>query len=198
MFKEFILHNLGCTNCAAQIETAVKKLDGVFAVSVVFATKTMVIEMDETKVDSIIMLAKALIGSIEADVVVQEKTKHDDQTQTEDNHDHSLKNKGIRLLISGVFFAAAITLTHIDKSLYLTVPLYLASFLLSGGMVLLNAGRNITKGRVFDENFLMSIATMGAFAIGSFDEGVAVMLFFKRACIFRAKQWANPAALSRR
>lgn len=57
--------------------------------------------------------------------------------------------------------------------------LFLISYILSGGEVVHRALKNITKGDVFDENFLMSVATIGAFAIGQYPEGVAVMLFFQ-------------------
>jgi Cd2+/Zn2+-exporting ATPase len=56
---------------------------------------------------------------------------------------------------------------------------FLSGYLLIGGEVLLRAAKNILKGQVFDENFLMTIATIGAFAIGEFPEGVAVMLFYQ-------------------
>ncbi|HZK57139.1 MAG TPA: heavy metal translocating P-type ATPase, partial [Clostridia bacterium] len=56
---------------------------------------------------------------------------------------------------------------------------YLASYLIIRGEVLQRAGKNILRGRIFDENFLMVIATIGAFAIGEFPEGVAVMLFYQ-------------------
>jgi Cd2+/Zn2+-exporting ATPase len=57
--------------------------------------------------------------------------------------------------------------------------LFLASYLLTGGEVLIRAGRNITRGELFDENFLMGIATIGAFAIGEYPEGAAVMIFYQ-------------------
>lgn len=66
-----------------------------------------------------------------------------------------------------------------DLSPELTLGLYLASYLLVGGEILYKAVRNIFKGNVFDEHFLMSIATIGAFIIGEYLEGVAVMLFFQ-------------------
>ena len=90
---------------------------------------------------------------------------------TEVEADKALRNKRIRLIASGVLFAAAFAMS--------TPPLYIISYLLSGGTVLLSAGRNILRGRVFDENFLVSVATLGAFAIGYFDEAAAVMLFFQ-------------------
>ena len=57
---------------------------------------------------------------------------------------------------------------------------FLAAYLLTGGQILWQAARNIVKGEVFDENFLMAVATIGAFAIGEYAEGVAVMLFYRK------------------
>ena len=78
----------------------------------------------------------------------------------------------IRLIISAIIFAVALA---IENNLYLM----LASFAFSGGDVIIQAVKNILKGKVFDENFLMTIATVGAFIIGEYPEGAAVMLFFQ-------------------
>ena len=68
----------------------------------------------------------------------------------------------------------------------LKLSLYLISYLLAGGGVLKSAARNLISGKVFDENFLMTIATLGAFAIGEYPEGVAVMLFYEIGEFFQA------------
>jgi len=93
--------------------------------------------------------------------------------------DKTLRNKAIRLAASGAFFAAAMVMSHLGIAENLAPPLFIISYLLSGATVLFSAARNITNGRVFDENFLLSVATLGAFAIGYFDEAAAVMLFFQ-------------------
>jgi Cd2+/Zn2+-exporting ATPase len=77
---------------------------------------------------------------------------------------------GIALFAAGMLFASTPVLR---------LAVFLASWLLIGGGVLLGALRNIVKGRVFDENFLMTIATLGAFAIGEYPEAAAVMLFYR-------------------
>lgn len=84
--------------------------------------------------------------------------------------------KLIGMGVGVILFAIAIS---VKFSFRVRLALYLLSFLLIGGEVLLRALRNILKGRVFDENFLMTTATIGAFAIGEFPEGVAVMLFYQ-------------------
>jgi Cd2+/Zn2+-exporting ATPase len=87
-----------------------------------------------------------------------------------------------RIIIGGVVFAAAMILQ--TKFEWLRLPLFAAGYIVAGGSVLLKAGRNMIRGRVFDENFLMSIASLGAFIIGEYPEGVAVMLFYQIGELF--------------
>lgn len=86
------------------------------------------------------------------------------------------KKKAIRLGISAVFFAVALL---IEFPYWIGSMLFLITYILSGGEVVLKAVKNIIRGQVFDENFLMTIATIGAFIIQEFPEGVAVMLFYQ-------------------
>ena len=102
------------------------------------------------------------------------------------SHDHGnlLENKEdlIKLIVgTGIFAFVSI----VKFSFPYELALYLISYILIGGEVLLQALKNIVKGKVFDENFLMSIATVGAFAIGEFPEGVAVMLFYQIGELFQ-------------
>lgn len=93
--------------------------------------------------------------------------------------------KGLRrILIGGVIFAAAIIINA--RIEWLGIVLFLISFLIVGGDVVLGAVRNITRGQIFDENLLMSIATIGAFCIGEYPEGVAVMLFYQIGELFQS------------
>jgi Cd2+/Zn2+-exporting ATPase len=90
------------------------------------------------------------------------------------------KIKLIRLLGGLVVFATGITLEKIfQKNGRITLVVFILSFLLLGGDVILRALKNIIRGKVFDENFLMSIATTGALAIGEHSEAAAVMLFYQ-------------------
>lgn len=104
------------------------------------------------------------------------------------SHDHShaepinLKDN-LRLIIGALVFGAAILL---DRDSTLTILLFVLSYLLIGGNVLLTAIKNIARGEVFDENFLMSVATLGAFFIGEYPEGVAVMLFYEIGELFQS------------
>ena len=95
-----------------------------------------------------------------------------------------MKKRLWRIIIGGVVFAAAmITNLYFE---WLPLSLFLISFLIVGSDVVLSAVKNIFRGQVFDENFLMSIATIGAFLIGEFPEGVAVMLFYQIGELFQS------------
>jgi Cd2+/Zn2+-exporting ATPase len=102
------------------------------------------------------------------------------------SHDHgenSVRTMMIRLIASAAIGAAAILL-----SLNSTVELilFIVAYLIIGGDIVLRAVKNIIRGQVFDEYFLMSIATIGAFAIGEYPEGVAVMLFYQVGELFQS------------
>lgn len=92
-----------------------------------------------------------------------------------------------RLLFGAVLFAAGIFLTHSALPLQLGIATLTVAYLWLGGKVLLTAARNILGGHIFDENFLMSIATLGAFAIGEYPEAVGVMLFYRVGEYFENK-----------
>lgn len=110
----------------------------------------------------------------------QEHHHHDEHGHDghEHHHDHGeLDKKDIAMFAAGaVLFVAAL---FTDKGSMYELPLFLAAYLLVGWEILYSAVRNMMRGSWFDENFLMSIATVGAFAIGEYPEGVAVMLFFR-------------------
>lgn len=180
--KVLILKGLCCANCAAKIEGKVKKLDSVRTASVDLASQKLFLEADDIKEFSRLFEdIKAIVKAVEPDVdVYKEEDKNDKVHEQEEN---GLINREIlQLLVGAILF---IIPQVVDSSLYLKLPLFLASYVIIGGGVLLRAVKNIVKGQVFDENFLMSIATVGAFAIGQYPEGIAVMLFYKIGEIFQ-------------
>jgi len=172
--KELILEGLNCAHCAQKIETKVKEIEGVKDASVNFVSKKMTLELDDMlQSASIVEQASLIAKSIEKDIEVideQEKNKEKDDDSDFD------KKELIKLGLGILLFAAALVL---DLSYWVEFGLFFASYLIIGGEILLKALRNISKGRIFDENFLMCIATVGAFLIGEFPEGVAVMLFYQ-------------------
>lgn len=88
-----------------------------------------------------------------------------------------------RLVVGGILTAIA-ALAGLPQMV--TIPLFVLAYLLIGGDIVWRAVRNITRGQVFDENFLMAIATVGAFAIQQYSEAVAVMLFYQVGELFQS------------
>ena len=177
--KVFILEGLGCADCASKIESGVKNLEGVKVVSVDFVSRKLTLETDENinsqklneDIISIVKRIEPDVKVISAEEVIKEKVKENNKEEEDDN-----KKEIIRFGISGAFFALGLVL---NLPGWMEFSVFLISYIVSGGRIVLRALKNITRGQVFDENFLMSIATIGAFFIGEYPEGVAVMLFFQ-------------------
>jgi len=100
----------------------------------------------------------------------------------EDEASNESEGKGeiIKLIAGAVIFAAGMVLDN-----YIRLAVFIAAYLVLGGNVVLRALKNIAKGQVFDENFLMSVATIGAFAIGEYPEAAGVMLFYQIGEMFQ-------------
>lgn len=91
-----------------------------------------------------------------------------------------LENREAVSLVGGAFlFAAAMLIHHMTEIEYLPDILFVISYVILGAEIVITAARNLFRGKMFDENFLMTIATIGAFAIGDFAEAVGVMLFYR-------------------
>ncbi len=109
---------------------------------------------------------------------------HNHEHKNSHNHEHGSgdlnKKKIIQLTLGILLFAAGVVLERIFPEIaYFSIAAFIIGYLILGGEVVIRALRNIAKGQIFDENFLMSIATVGAFLIGDFAEAVAVMLFYQ-------------------
>ena len=100
------------------------------------------------------------------------------------------KKEITRLIIGAVIFAAGIiidNLSALELHLYVILAVFISAYIVLGGEVVLQALKNIARGRVFDENFLMSTATIGAFIIGEYPEAVGVMLFYQVGELFQER-----------
>ncbi|WP_164950561.1 heavy metal translocating P-type ATPase [Clostridium sp. FP2] len=182
--REFILEGLGCANCANKIEANCKKIEGVVDANINFISKNLVIKFQsEDKILIIIDEVKKIVKRIEPDVVLIPK-KENTFKYEEKGHNHSKtkveegnnKNKIMAVSIGIAIFIIAVVF---KLDYWVEFCLFLISYLLIGGEVLIVAIKNILRGEVFDENFLMALATVGAFSIGEFPEGVGVMLFYQ-------------------
>ncbi|MFZ5989488.1 MAG: heavy metal translocating P-type ATPase [Bacillota bacterium] len=176
--KEFILEGLDCANCAVKIETKVKDIDGVKNATVNFVSKKLTLELNSlSDAERITKEAARIAKSIERGINVVEGRNIKADAESKLN-----KLELLRLATGSLFFGTAVLLS---LPLWSELTLFLVSYFLIGSEVILKALRNIARGQVFDENFLMAIATVGAFAIGEFPEGVAVMLFYQVGELFQ-------------
>ena len=95
-----------------------------------------------------------------------------------------MKKKGIKIIIALILFIFAMAINF--ENVWINNGIFILSYIIVGFEILRKAVRNIFRGKVFDENFLMAIATIGAFAIGEFPEAVAVMLFYQIGELFQS------------
>ncbi|KNY29386.1 heavy metal translocating P-type ATPase [Pseudobacteroides cellulosolvens] len=176
--KYIYFSGLHCADCAAKIENEVNRINGVKSASLDFVSQKLTIDaIDKNNLHDIVQQAAEIAVSIEPDIQII----NNENTNENPNEARTLKTKKEWLKrtafgLGALLFAVAV---FIDFPFWAQLSLYVASYLLVGSEVVLRAFKNILKGRVFDENFLMSIATIGAFAIGEYPEGVAVMLFYQ-------------------
>ena len=171
MRKEFILNGLDCGLCAGKIEREIGDLDGVSFASVDFLSKTLAIELNADRKDIILKQVSKISVSHGSDIRISEKSRE------QKNKEEELSLPDIILLSAGDILFLSGQILRLPR--FWEFALFFAAYLIIGGRVLLTAAKNIVKGRVFDENFLMSLATIGAFATGEYPEGAAVMLFYR-------------------
>ncbi len=179
--SEIILEGLNCANCIAKIEKQTASLKGVMDSKFNFARETLVIDHDESvDFNELFNDVKKIVLSAEPDVVLKLKQ---DQGESDLGIDKSLKINILRFSISAIL----LFLTYVLKlEGNIKVGVLLMSYVLVGYDVVLRAFKNIFKGEIFDENFLMSIATFGAIGIRQYPEAVAVMLFYQAGETFQS------------
>ena len=172
--KQYILDGLDCAHCAVKIEDTVKNIDGVEDTSVNFVSKKLHVKIgngvNNKNIDNEII---ELIKEVEPDIIIN-KSEIGAGTLKE----HILNNlNDIGIFLIGILFFALALIFPVTNMIKLT--LFIASYIIVGGDIVKKALRNITKGQIFDENFLMTIATLGAFTIKQYPEAVTVMAFYR-------------------
>jgi len=195
VIKEYALQGLDCANCAAAIEDAVGRLDGVSSASLNFVTATLRVVFADACLDDLNRNIEAIVRRHEPDALLVEKTKSTkaEQALTKRNSGAS----ATKLIFGAGLLALAVTLKLLTDtggsalegffgmSLLALLGHFCAYIVLGGGVILL-ALRNIARGGIFNENFLMAIATLGAFGIGECLEAASVMLFYQLGVFFQA------------
>lgn len=212
---KLVLSGLDCANCANKIEAKVNKINGIKNASLNFSTTVLTVEINkEEEKNNIINEIKSIVKKLEPHVKVSEKAdnkdidssrakctsscctnshEHENHEKEQHGHTHEFKenNNGflgylkdnLLLIIGAIVYIIA--LAYKSNENLLSFILFGISYLIIGGEVILSAIKNIIRGEVFDENFLMSIATIGAFFIGEYPEAVAVMLFYQIGEVFQ-------------
>jgi len=178
-----LLEGLDCANCAAKIEAQVQKLEGVTFASVDFVSTKLTLETGPgVNISELNEKIKGIVKKIEPDVqvifgesAVKEKAKEKDDDDDDDEGEENHKKQIIKLVVGGVIFAVGMIFKFQG---WLELTIFITSYAIVGGSVVLRAIKSIARGQIFTEHFLMSVATIGAFFVGEYPEGVAVMLFY--------------------
>ncbi|WP_438943397.1 heavy metal translocating P-type ATPase [Romboutsia ilealis] len=178
---EIALGGLNCAHCGEEIGNKVSKLDNVIQSNLNFISKKLTFEVaknvDEKLVTEEII---KIINDTEPGLDIKVSFS-DTKTKKENKEEVEISNKGdlIKLIIGSIMYIFGIFQTATGFESKFANIVFLMVYLIVGYDVLLKALKNASKGRVFDENFLMSIATVGAVIIGEVPEAVGVMLFYK-------------------
>ena len=191
--KIYLLENLGCAHCASKMEEQIADLDGISEATITFATKQL--RVTAKNPDRYLDQIRKICTSIESEVVVKEKDpKPKAQTATSETHAASKKETfskekidTICIIIGAILFVAGEIMEHKGFATTTTLPVFVIAYLALGGVIVVKAAKNISHGQVFDENFLMSVATLAAFAINDSAEAVGVMLFYRIGELFEEK-----------
>ena len=173
----FLLKGLDCPHCAAEIEHETAGLPEVLSASVNLMQQTLTVHSDAAPAE-LLKAVTAIVQKHEPEVTVEmlnakaERSAVKAESGTE-------KSMAVRLVIGAVLFAGGLTFSLLEMPIYIVLALLIPAYLVLGYDVLWQAVRNILRGRVFDEHFLMSVSTLGAFAVGEYPEAAAVMLFYQ-------------------
>ena len=185
------LSGLNCAGCAVKIEDKVSKLDFVDTVSLNFSKQILDLNISEKNMESeIFKKVEKIVKSLEPHVNVT--YEHSEIVYHDHGHDHfhgSMARKELLFLfIGGTLFIAGLFMENIPN---LKIFLMVIAYILVGGDIVINSFKNIKRGNFMDENFLMTIATFGAFSIGETSEAVGVMLFYKVGEYFQDRAVEN-------
>ena len=205
MRKTYHIENLDCANCAAKIERKLQNYPGIEKAVIAFPTRQLHVTAEDP--DALLPELMAVADKIEPGVRFtsehgqradcdphcrchhhaqdEEHEHHHSEHEHEHHHchhhahsHHGKEKSGVMLLVGAGLFGLGLVLQLLDLS-WIAAADFVAAYMVLGLPVLKAAGKNLFRGHVLDENFLMSIATIGAFGIGEFPEAVGIMLFYR-------------------
>ena len=193
MEETLLLKDLNCANCAAKIEDRIRKMDVVETANFTIATHQLKLTGSWEDREALKRDIQDICDAIEEGVTVADYERKSKASVDEHGHDHDHGSDAVTIavIVAGLLFMAYEALTTVVPSIgmpeSIETPIYYIAYILLAFPVLRIAGRNILKGQVFDENFLMSIATLGAIAIDALPEAVGVILFYRIGEFFEEK-----------
>ena len=191
MEETLLLKDLNCPNCAAKIEDRIRKMDVVETANFTLATHQLKLTGSWEDREALKRDIQDICDAIEEGVTVADYERKSKAAMDDHDHDHGSDAVTIAVIVAGLLFVAYEGLSIVVPSIGLPesieTPIYYIAYILLAFPVLRIAGRNILKGQVFDENFLMSIATLGAIAIDALPEAVGVILFYRIGEFFEEK-----------
>ena len=177
------IEGLDCANCAAKIEIQLNKTDGIEEARVDFLSGKLILSLSSlADKNEVLQKTQKIIDKIEPGVKIRELSKEKDDDHDHDQGEEVSLHEMLKLILGILIFVGVL---FMSKSSIFYLPTFIVSYLLIGGEVVFRAFRNILRGKVFDENFLMTIATIGAFTIGEYPEAIAVMLFYQVGELFQ-------------
>ena len=193
MEETLLLKDLNCANCAAKIEDRIRKMDVVETANFTLATHQLKLTGSWEDREALKRDIQDICDAIEEGVTVADYERKSKAVVDDPGHDNDQDNDAVTIavIVVGLLFMIYEALTSFVPSIGLPesieTPIYYVAYVLLAFPVLRTAARNILKGEIFDENFLMSIATLGAIAIDALPEAVGVILFYRIGEFFEEK-----------
>ena len=182
--KKYRIEGIDCPNCAAKVERKMNELPDV-AVTLTFATSQLLVEAKNP--DEVLPKLREIANKMEPGTVIEEYSSEREKSveADEDGDDDDVKVELIKIATGAfVFICGVVCQKYLNVMPAVYIALFVVSYIILGGEVVLKAVKNLFRGKLFDENFLMSIATIGAFATGEYPEAVGVMLFYEIGELF--------------
>lgn len=174
---EMVLYmkNLDCPNCAEKIRAETERIPFVKEASMNFMAKKLSLTVAAESGEAVLKEVRRITASMEPDVEVTLLENPSAPAFEDDDGGSGIKVTAVRIAVSAAFFAAGMIFRGSSRALWI----FLAAYFIIGLDVLITAVKNIFRGRPFDECFLMAVASLGAFFIGEYPEGVAVMILYQ-------------------
>ena len=180
------LDGLDCAVCAAELEEQISNIEGVIQASLAFTTQKLSVEYDrEETLEKIIYTANHFeeVRVIIPNTKNTQISKNTAKEETEESSNKKRRHEWLCISISAVCFACGTIIGHFSYALQVlqivSYILYAAAYFTVAYPILMLTCKNVAKGKIFDENFLMSVASIGAMLLGEIAEGVAVMLLYQ-------------------